>query len=273
MPGAQKTMDQFQADDIACREYAYSAVGGPDAAQQANNQAWGNVAVGSALGAAVGAIIGAAGGQAGHGAAIGAGMGLLGGSAAGGNQSGYSQAALQRNYDGAYLQCMYTRGNQVPGRVAYRSSAPTPRPSAAELSAAGLELSAAELPGTLGVGSGQHAAELSAAERSAATIRRRRRGPKAPAFAGAFVFGYASRSVPPASSRVHEPLAVLARGMKADFRPALHRHLQIEAIGREEHRVAVDVGGQRCRLLALEVSTRVSSGNVNHRAVAIGAGS
>ena len=126
MPGAQKSLGQFQADDVACRQYAYSAAGGPAAAQNANDQAWGNVAVGSALGAAVGAILGAAGGEAGHGAAIGAGMGLLGGSAAGGNQSGYSQAALQREYDSAYLQCMYTRGNQVPGRVAYRSSAPGP---------------------------------------------------------------------------------------------------------------------------------------------------
>src|SRR4051794_16702854 len=91
LPGTQKTLDQFQADEVACRQYAYNMVGGPEAAQRANERAWGDVAVGSALGAAVGAIIGAAGGQAGHGAAIGAGMGLLGGSAAGSNQSGYSQ--------------------------------------------------------------------------------------------------------------------------------------------------------------------------------------
>ena len=122
LPGSSKSFDQFQADDMSCRQYAYNAVGGPQAAQNANNAAWGDVAVGSALGAAVGAIIGAAGGQAGHGAAIGAGMGLLGGSAVGSNQSGYSQYSLQRDYDGAYLQCMYSHGHQVPGRVAYRSS-------------------------------------------------------------------------------------------------------------------------------------------------------
>jgi len=126
LPGSGKSLDQFQADDVACRQYAYNMIGGPEAANRANDQAWGNVAVGSALGAAVGAIIGSAGGQAGHGAAVGAGMGLLGGSAAGGNQSGYSQVALQHQYDSAYLQCMFTRGNQVPGRVAYRSTAPAP---------------------------------------------------------------------------------------------------------------------------------------------------
>jgi len=130
LPGSSKSLDQFQADDMSCRQYAYNAVGGPDAAQHANNAAWGDVAVGSALDAAVGAIIGAAGGQAGHGAAIGAGMGLLGGSAAGSNQSGYSQYSLQRDYDGAYLQCMYARGHQVPGRVAYRSSGSAPAGSA-----------------------------------------------------------------------------------------------------------------------------------------------
>ena len=43
-------------------------------------------------------------------------------------------------------------------------------------------------------------------------------------------------------SGVRQPLPVLARGVEADLRPALHRHLQVVLVGREEHRVAVDVG-------------------------------
>ena len=62
------------------------------------------------------------------------------------------------------------------------------------------------------------------------------------------------------NSRLGEPLAVLARGVEADLRPALHRHLQVVLVGREEHRVAVDVGRERGRLLALEVAARVLVG-------------
>src|SRR4030095_4628250 len=74
------------------------------------------------------ASIGSWSGQAGHGAAIGAGTGLLVGSAAGSNAAGYSYYDSQRRYDMAYTQCMYARGNQIPGQVAYR--APSARTTA-----------------------------------------------------------------------------------------------------------------------------------------------
>jgi len=119
LPGTQKSMDQFRVDEGDCRLYAQSLVG-PNSAQAANDAAVGNTVAASAIGAAVGAIIGSASGQSGAGAAIGAGSGLLLGSASGANASGYSSYQLQRNYDAAYMQCMYARGNQVPGRVAYR---------------------------------------------------------------------------------------------------------------------------------------------------------
>lgn len=122
LPGSRKTLEQFNADEIACRNYAQAVIGGPNAAQPANDAAAANAVIGSALGAAAGAIIGSASGQAGAGAAIGAGTGLLFGSAAGSNVSGYSSYQLQRNYDVAYIQCMYARGNQVPGRVVYRGN-------------------------------------------------------------------------------------------------------------------------------------------------------
>jgi hypothetical protein len=73
--------------------------------------------VGTAVGAGAGALLGAASGHAGGGAAIGAGTGLLLGTALGagaGDEYGYD---AQRKYDFAYVQCMYSKGNQIPGRV------------------------------------------------------------------------------------------------------------------------------------------------------------
>ena|SRR5208283_1898952 len=118
LPGSAKTFDQFRADDFACRDYAQYSLG-PDTQKAASDAAAANAAGAAAVGAAAGAIIGAAVGQAGHGAAIGAGSGLLVGSAAGANSAGYSSYDMQRRYDGAYLQCMYAKGNQVPGAARY----------------------------------------------------------------------------------------------------------------------------------------------------------
>jgi hypothetical protein len=116
LPGQYKPWDQFRADDLECRNYAYAAVGGPASAQAANNAATAQAVGAAAVGAAVGAIIGSVSGYAGQGAAIGAGSGLLLGSAAGSNTAGLSQYELQQRYDGAYMQCMYARGNQIPVR-------------------------------------------------------------------------------------------------------------------------------------------------------------
>lgn len=124
LPGQRKSAEQFRADEDACRMYAQAAIGGESAGQPAVDAAAANAVAGAALGAAVGALLGSVTGDAGAGAAWGAGTGLLFGGAAGSNVAGYSSYALQRNYDAAYVQCMYTRGNQVPGRVAAR---PAPR--------------------------------------------------------------------------------------------------------------------------------------------------
>jgi hypothetical protein len=114
LPGSTKGFDEFRYDDADCRNYAYSMVAGPS--QAATNTAAANAAVGTAVGAAAGAIIGSASGNAGSGAAIGAGTGLLFGSTAGANGLYYSSYGLQRQYDSAYIQCMYAKGNRVPAR-------------------------------------------------------------------------------------------------------------------------------------------------------------
>lgn len=118
LPGTSKNFDEFRADDYACRDYAQYSLG-PGSEKAASDAAAANAVGGAAVGAAAGAIIGAASGHAGPGAAIGAGTGLLFGSAAGANSAGYSSYDMQRRYDAAYLQCMYAKGNQVPGGPRY----------------------------------------------------------------------------------------------------------------------------------------------------------
>ena len=114
LPGTSKSFDQFQADDVSCRQYAQYSIGGGEPTKQANDAAAANAVIGAGLGAAAGAIIGSVSGQAGPGAAIGAGTGLLFGSAGGYNAAGYTYQQAQQQYDAAYLQCMYAKGNQVP---------------------------------------------------------------------------------------------------------------------------------------------------------------
>jgi hypothetical protein len=107
MPAPGKAFDVFQGDQALCRQFADGQVAG--GAQQANNRQVGTAVVGTLLGAGLGAAIGG-----GRGAAIGAGAGALGGTAVGVGPSSRSQYTLQQQYDLAYSQCMYSRGNQVP---------------------------------------------------------------------------------------------------------------------------------------------------------------
>lgn len=127
-PGADKSFEQFQADDDVCRVWASRSIGmTPD---EINKQATiSGAGVGAVLGAGVGALIGSASGNAGSGAAIGAGSGLLLGSASGSDYGRLYGHEAQRRYDNYYLQCMYAKGHQVPGAVVprrYRQSAPYP---------------------------------------------------------------------------------------------------------------------------------------------------
>ena len=110
LPGTGKSFDQFRADDADCQQYALSQIGGATA----NNAAITSGVESAAVGTAVGALAGAAMG--GHqGAGAGAGVGLLAGSAMGANAGQASGYALQRRYDIAYMQCMYSKGDSVPG--------------------------------------------------------------------------------------------------------------------------------------------------------------
>jgi hypothetical protein len=119
LPGSGKSFDQFQTDDMVCRQWANQQIGMSPQQTADRNTATGAVA-GTLLGAGLGAAIGAATGSPGAGAAIGAGSGLLFGTASGagaGQSYGYE---VQQRYDIAYQQCMYAKGNQIPG-VAQRT--------------------------------------------------------------------------------------------------------------------------------------------------------
>jgi hypothetical protein len=109
LPGTGNTFEQFRNDDVICRQYAFSQVGGETANQVGAKSGVASAAIGTALGAAAGAAIGG-----GSGAAIGAGTGLAGGALVGTGTASSSMYAAQDRYDVAYIQCMYSKGHQVP---------------------------------------------------------------------------------------------------------------------------------------------------------------
>ena len=117
LPGSRKNFDEFRADDAVCRQFAYEQVGGASAQQAANQSAVGSAAVGTAVGAGAGALIAGS-----SGAGVGAGVGLVTGALVGQSYASGSYWSVQQRYDNAYQQCMYAKGNQIPGviRNAYR---------------------------------------------------------------------------------------------------------------------------------------------------------
>jgi len=114
LPGPDKTFEEFKADDVICRQWAGQQVGiSPQ--ETVNQNAVTGAAVGTVVGAGLGAAIGAVSGNPGAGAAIGAGSGLLVGTASGAESGQTYGWEAQRRYDNSYIQCMYAKGNQVPG--------------------------------------------------------------------------------------------------------------------------------------------------------------
>lgn len=108
LPGTGKNFEQFRADDAECRRYALNQSGG-GADQAATNAGLRSAAVGTAVGAVAGAAIGGR-----DAAGVGAGTGLIVGSMAGSGAAQSSAYGSQRNYDNAYIQCMYAKGDKVP---------------------------------------------------------------------------------------------------------------------------------------------------------------
>jgi hypothetical protein len=108
MPGPNKPFDAFQYDQSVCRQFAQQAVAGQ--AENANARGVGAAAVTTVLGAGLGAAIGG-----GRGAAVGAASGAGLGAGIGASTSSNAQLSIQQQYNNAYAQCMYSRGNMVAG--------------------------------------------------------------------------------------------------------------------------------------------------------------
>jgi len=108
MPAPNKPFEVFRQDQDVCTQYASQQVGG--GAQVANSEQFGTAVITTLLGAGLGAAIGG-----GSGAAIGAASGALAGTVVGAGPAWADQYGLQQRYDIAYSQCMYAKGNQLPG--------------------------------------------------------------------------------------------------------------------------------------------------------------
>jgi outer membrane lipoprotein SlyB len=121
MPSANKPFQVFQQDEEQCKQYAQSQIAGQ--VDAANNKAVGEAAVGTLLGAALGAAVGNH-----QGAGIGAAGGAIIGTSAGADSSHHAQHSIQQQYNNAYVQCMYSRGNQVPGTYAPAAAVTPPPP-------------------------------------------------------------------------------------------------------------------------------------------------
>jgi hypothetical protein len=107
LPAQGKPFEAFENDQALCKNYASQQVAGQ--VDRANQNGVGAAVLTTALGAGLGAAIG--GGQ---GAAIGAGAGGLVGANVGADNSSRSDRSIQGQYNNAYVQCMYSKGNQVP---------------------------------------------------------------------------------------------------------------------------------------------------------------
>jgi len=127
LPGSGYSIESFREDDMYCRQYAHIQIGGKTAEDAARESAVTSAVVGTAIGAVAGAALGGN-----RGAAAGAGVGLLVGSASGTEAARSSAIGTQRQYDNAYVQCMYTKGHRVPvsgNMAAPRAVARTPEAS------------------------------------------------------------------------------------------------------------------------------------------------
>ena len=117
MPAPNKPFEVFVQDDQLCRNWAGASIGrGGDAASK---QLFASALAGAAIGTVAGALAGDH-----HGAGTGAAVGTVIGSGVGAEQSGVTAWTAQRNYDVAYQQCMYAKGNVIPGYYPY----PVPPP-------------------------------------------------------------------------------------------------------------------------------------------------
>lgn len=123
MPAPGMPFEVFQQDNYFCQQYAQQVLGA-NPSKVVSDQVAGGAVAGAAIGAAAGALLGGNSNAAAGGAAT----GLLFGTAAGAGAASDTNYGLQRRYNIAYAQCMYAKGNQVPGYAAPSYVPPPPPP-------------------------------------------------------------------------------------------------------------------------------------------------
>ncbi|HEX7969756.1 MAG TPA: glycine zipper family protein, partial [Stellaceae bacterium] len=121
LPAPGKPLEKFAEEDAYCREYARQQVA--LVPEQVDSQLIGSAVVGTLLGAGLGAAVGR-----GPGAAFGAATGTLIGTGMASGNAAWAQMTIQQRYDVAYMQCMYAKGNQVPGYTVVGTAPPPPLP-------------------------------------------------------------------------------------------------------------------------------------------------
>jgi uncharacterized protein YcfJ len=122
MPAPGVPFQVFQKDDQECRTFAQNSLN-----TTADEIAAKNTAKTAVIGAALGAVAGAmADGGSARNVGTGAAVGLLGGAAMGAGGGNEASKEVQRRYDIAYQQCMYSKGHQVPGYAIQKPAAPVP---------------------------------------------------------------------------------------------------------------------------------------------------
>lgn len=109
LPGTGKSFDQFNRDEVYCRDYAMRGLDGKTPGKAGTDSTVASSVAGTAVGALAGAALGGR-----DGAAVGAGTGLLFGSAVGSESGRAERSSSQTRYDNAYIQCMYGAGHRVP---------------------------------------------------------------------------------------------------------------------------------------------------------------
>lgn len=137
LPGSQKSVDQFAADDSRCRAIVNERLAGGTPTEAANQVVAGSAATGAVMGATTGAVFDGS-----SGAAAGAAAGLLIGAMAGSAASQGAWASTQQQFDAAYYGCMYAFGHKVPVpagdveryRAWFESVASRPSPAPADAS-------------------------------------------------------------------------------------------------------------------------------------------
>ena len=107
LPGGGRSFDDFRADEASCRATHSNRPEAPRHSSAARPLPPGRPSAPRSV-----PLPAAIGGQ--QGAAVGAGSGLIVGSAVGIDNAQQAGYGTQRQYDNAYVQCMYAKGHRVP---------------------------------------------------------------------------------------------------------------------------------------------------------------